>query len=413
MYRTVASCTKWTSAPRELPTSGFDLIDPSLEIEEETLPTYEPEKYYPVKLGEVLCNRYQILAKLGYGVTSTVWFGRDLGVQKYVVLKLYVTGHRRNHELRVYERMNSVQTNHPGTRFIRKLFDHFSVEGPHGLHTCLVLEPLGISASDLMKYIPGQAMTLEDLKPCIRQLLIVLDFLHSLSQVVHTGDLQLKNLLLPTPEQKALLDFEERESEALPARKLLKDRTIYTCSRFPLSNGIPLLSDFGEARFGDEEHNEDIMPNVYRAPEVILKMNWDYKVDIWSVAMVAWDIVSPHTLFDGKNRDGIFDDRVHLAELVALIGPPPPEFREMSKLSSIFWDEDGNWKELAPVPDITLESLAANISGEDKDGFLRWLRAALKWNPEDRPTATELLYDEWMMKGLKLRKTEGSGEQGS
>ena len=29
------------------------------------------------------------------------------------------------------------------------------------------------------------------------------------------------------------------------------------------------------------------MPNVYRAPEVILKMRWDYKVDIWNVAMVV------------------------------------------------------------------------------------------------------------------------------
>lgn len=63
---------------REFPASGFDLIDSSLEIEEEILPTYQPEKYYPVQQGEVLNDRYQVLAKLGYGVTSTVWFGRDL-----------------------------------------------------------------------------------------------------------------------------------------------------------------------------------------------------------------------------------------------------------------------------------------------------------------------------------------------
>ena len=75
--RTVMS-SQWTSAPREFPSSGFDLIDKSLEIEEETLSTYQPEKYYPVQQGEVLSGRYQVLAKLGYGVTSTVWFGRDL-----------------------------------------------------------------------------------------------------------------------------------------------------------------------------------------------------------------------------------------------------------------------------------------------------------------------------------------------
>lgn len=53
-------------------------IDPTSQIEEETLPTYQPHGYYPVQQGEILNERYQVLAKLGYGVTSTVWLGRDL-----------------------------------------------------------------------------------------------------------------------------------------------------------------------------------------------------------------------------------------------------------------------------------------------------------------------------------------------
>lgn len=72
------SSAQWTSTPREIPTSSTNVIDSSLKIEEETLPTYHPEKYYPVQQGEVLHDRYQILAKLGFGVTSTVWFARDL-----------------------------------------------------------------------------------------------------------------------------------------------------------------------------------------------------------------------------------------------------------------------------------------------------------------------------------------------
>lgn len=76
--RRAVTSKQWTSAPREFPTAGFGLIDTSMEIEEETLPNYHPDKYYPVQQGEVLRERYQILAKLGYGVTSTVWFGKDL-----------------------------------------------------------------------------------------------------------------------------------------------------------------------------------------------------------------------------------------------------------------------------------------------------------------------------------------------
>lgn len=62
----------------------------------------------------------------------------------------------------------------------------------------------------------------------------------------------------------------------------------------------------------------------------------------------------------------------------------------------------GNWKNLASVPDITLESLGANIKGEDKQGFFRFLRKAMGWLPEKRPTAYEILRDEWLMEGLNL-----------
>lgn len=63
----------------------------------------------------------------------------------------------------------------------------------------------------------------------------------------------------------------------------------------------------------------------------------------------------------------------------------------------------GNWEDLAPVPGITLESLATKIEGEDREGFLRWLRLALQWDPTNRPSALGLLYDEWLMTGLKLK----------
>lgn len=84
-------------------------------------------------------------------------------------------------------------------------------------------------------------------------------------------DLQLKNLLLPTPSLDALSEFEEREIKEPSARKVLNDHIIYMSSRFPTGAGLPLLSDFREAQFSDQENNADIMPNPYTAPEVILK----------------------------------------------------------------------------------------------------------------------------------------------
>ncbi|KAG6099014.1 hypothetical protein E4U31_004582 [Claviceps sp. LM219 group G6] len=54
------------------PSEGFALISADEKIEEETLPGYVASQFYPAKIGEILRARYQIVGKLGYGVTSTV-----------------------------------------------------------------------------------------------------------------------------------------------------------------------------------------------------------------------------------------------------------------------------------------------------------------------------------------------------
>lgn len=65
-------------APRIFSLSGFMVIPASDRVEEEKWPWYSPRSFYPVRIGEVFQCRYQVLYKLGYGTTSTVWMCRDL-----------------------------------------------------------------------------------------------------------------------------------------------------------------------------------------------------------------------------------------------------------------------------------------------------------------------------------------------
>jgi hypothetical protein len=53
------------------PTTGFETLPEIKEIEEETLPGYSPEDYYPVRFGEVFESRYQ------GGWETRVWHGVD------------------------------------------------------------------------------------------------------------------------------------------------------------------------------------------------------------------------------------------------------------------------------------------------------------------------------------------------
>lgn len=55
----------------------FSSVRTGTPIEEQTLPYYHKKRYYPVRIGDTLKDRYKIIAKLGYGAYSTVWLARD------------------------------------------------------------------------------------------------------------------------------------------------------------------------------------------------------------------------------------------------------------------------------------------------------------------------------------------------
>lgn len=46
-------------------------------IEEETTPGYKPNSFLPIKIGDLLVDRFEVISKLGYGSYSTVWLTRD------------------------------------------------------------------------------------------------------------------------------------------------------------------------------------------------------------------------------------------------------------------------------------------------------------------------------------------------
>jgi non-specific serine/threonine protein kinase len=71
---------QWTSNPRVFPVFDLGLLDSSLKIEEELAMGHEPNKTYtyPAEEEEILNDRYQILHKIGYGPTASVWYAIDL-----------------------------------------------------------------------------------------------------------------------------------------------------------------------------------------------------------------------------------------------------------------------------------------------------------------------------------------------
>ncbi|CAL1698674.1 unnamed protein product [Somion occarium] len=379
------------------------VIDKSHLIEEETWDWYKPEEFYNVRIGEVFNTKYQVVGKLGYGAYGTVWLCRDLVEHQHVTLKIG-TCEALESELAVLRHLKAIRTNHSGSLLVRQMLDEFQVTSEQGKFQCIVHPPLAITLGSFRRMIPTKSLPVDLLRAVLQHLLSSLDFLHTEARVVHT-DIQEKNILLGMNDSTAESDLERFEQEELVSpcpRKIDGDRVIYL-SR-PLvpriyPYGRPVLCDFGEARFGDYNNMIDIQPYQYRAPEVILDMAWDEKVDIWNVGVMIWDLFENGNLFrttggPEEKQDNIY----HLAHMVALLGLPPKDFLARSKTDRPWrwFDEDGNWKGEAEVPNTTLEDAERQLEGEEKALFLAFMRKMLKWRPEERINAKELLDDPWL-----------------
>ena len=51
----------------------------------------------------------------------------------------------------------------------------------------------------------------------------------------------------------------------------------------------------------------------------------------------------------------------------------------------------------APVPSVSLETLETRLTGEEKELFLTFIRSMLKWMPEERKTAKQLLEQPFLL----------------
>lgn len=100
-------------------------------------------------------------------------------------------------------------------------------------------------------------------------------------------DIQPRNILLGVLDDSAFARFERDELQEPMPRKELPSHTVYVTRPMPLTKGSPLLCDFSEARFDDPLNVDLVMPDVYRAPEVLLGMHWSYPIDIWGFAMTV------------------------------------------------------------------------------------------------------------------------------
>ncbi|KAG4429982.1 hypothetical protein IFR05_014532 [Cadophora sp. M221] len=354
--------------------SNFTQIPLGEKIEEELFPNYIASRYYPVLIGQILKDRYQIVGKLGFGASSIVWLARDL----------------------------ESSSKHPGRGAVRELLDSFNVAGPDGHHQCLVHPPLWESVLTFLHRNSVRRLPAPVLAFVLRRLFLALDFLHTECQIIHT-DIKADNIMFGIEDDSVFTAFEEQELVDPSPRKTVNGRTIYLSRelQIPKTWGAPVLCDFGSAVVGDIEHLEDVQPDIYRAPEVILEAPWSYQIDIWNTGCMIWDLFQGGHLFTGHDPEHqTYRSRAHLAQIIALLGPPPQTILNSGRSSHKFFTDTGDFRADFKLPDSASLERELGLEGENREQFLNMMRKMLNWEASKRSSAKALADDKWILENM-------------
>lgn len=154
------------------------------------------------------------------------------------------------------------------------------------------------------------------------------------------------------------------------------------------------------------------LPLQYRPLENILEPETQLSspLDIWSLAATIWEVVGRQSLLSGQITAA--DD--FLAAFVEVLGPLKPKWRAKGSGRGAYFDDCGN-RIAGRQPPRTLEQAfvedvqrfrhgrgLGDFGNDEARAFIEMMRGMLRFRPEERLTAKEVLQSEWMVRWARV-----------
>ncbi|KAL6619081.1 hypothetical protein ACP70R_034220 [Stipagrostis hirtigluma subsp. patula] len=321
---------------------------------------FEENKEFPIVMNSVIAGRYRVAEYLGSAAFSRVVRAQDLRSGVDVCLKIIKNDKdffdQSLDEIKLLKFVNKYDPE--DDHHILRLYDYFYYQE----HLFIVTELLRANLYEFQKYNQESGdevyFSLPRIQSIARQCLEALVYLHHLN-IVHC-DLKPENILLKS--------YSRCEIKVI---------------------------DLGSSCFLSDNLTLYVQSRSYRAPEVILGLPYDQKIDIWSLGCILAELYTGEVLFPNESVPII------LARMIGTIGPIDKEMLALGQETQKYFTDDYDLfhknEETDQLEYLIPEksSLRRHLQCRDSK-FVDFLSYLLQINPKKRPTASEALQHRWL-----------------
>lgn len=261
----------------------------------------DAEGYYLTILGEEIDDRYKVTANLGRGMFASVVRAIDKkSKDRLVAIKIV----RNNESMRKagvkeVDILKDLAANDPDDKkHVIRLLRSFDHKG----HLCMVFENMDMNLREVLKKFGRDVgINLKAVRAYAQQLFLSLSLMRK-CQYIH-ADLKPDNILVNE------------------ARSSVK------------------LADLGSASPITENATAPyLVSRFYRAPEVILGIEYDYGIDMWSTGCTLFELYTGKILFTGRNNNNM------LRNIMECRGKFPHKLLRKGSLTYEYFDDLLNFR---------------------------------------------------------------------
>ncbi|OMJ88147.1 hypothetical protein SteCoe_9965 [Stentor coeruleus] len=306
---------------------------------------------YKVVIKDHIAYRYEICEIYGNGTFGVVIKALDLKENKYVALKIIDRKNNIGNEVDILRYIKS--KDEKGLYGIVDFLGSFTFRD----HIVIIFEVLSINLFEFLKNSHFEGISLNLIRRIASQIIQALCFLHG-NRIIHC-DLKPENVL-----------FKE------------------------LNRSLVKLVDFGTSCFEDRKIFTYIQSRYYRAPEIILGLEYTSAIDIWSLGCILAELYIGRPIFQGES------DSDQLYCIMEYCGYPPTELILQSHKWRTYFDDSLHVKNIKKNRENFRKPGGRTIEGFLRNAdvkFVEFVKMCLEIDPRKRITAQEALLDQWIM----------------